>query len=106
MFCHVGTCFVLLYWKNLSNFELSVTLVELLDAEEFGADSETITYDESSTKAAVELDLTVCILTTIDYILHVYCPLLYFSEFVGRRRIQNHICSFFSYHQLCLQRND
>lgn len=78
MFCHVDICLVLLYWKNLSHFELSVTFVELLDAEEFRADSETITYDESSTKAAVELDLTVCILITMDYILHVYCPLLYF----------------------------
>lgn len=57
---------------------LFATLVELLDADEFGAGSETITYDESSRKVAEELDLMVCILIIIDQILNVYCPLIYF----------------------------
>ena len=44
-------------------FYLCLTLVDLLDEEEFGTNAETINYDETSAKAAIELGLVVGNLT-------------------------------------------
>lgn len=49
--------YVLVRFRFLFNFLLS--LVELLDEEEFGEAAESIAHDETSTKAARELGLMV-----------------------------------------------
>lgn len=49
--------FVLVSFQFL--FNLLLSLVELLDEEEFGEAAESITHDENSTKAARDLGLMV-----------------------------------------------
>lgn len=59
------SCYVAAFSVVEGFLQLCWTLVEFLDEEEFGADAETINYDETSAKAAIELGLVVGNLTSI-----------------------------------------